>query len=146
MILAGRILVELDRNDQAADAFLQAARMCVKDGLTLIEIHAQAGTALLALANERGPQAQTFADRVLNLHQQDPESAADLPIWVILTTWQALGGREAEQTRALIGSVWERLEEKAAWISNAVFERSFWENVSAHQRLAAIRKAYESGD
>jgi tetratricopeptide (TPR) repeat protein len=142
LILAGRILAALERSDLAEDAFRQAERMCAEYDLPLASIQVQAG--LVALAEDPDAASQDFSKQTLVLHHRDPETAANLPIWVILVAWDGLGDSKAEHRRALIASVWERLQEKSTWISNAVFERSFWENVADHQRIAAIWQAVEA--
>ncbi len=120
---------------EAADAYRQALTLRRELGELYLTMEPLAGLARVALAQGDLIQAQAHVDEILGYLETNNLDGTEEPFRVYLTCYRVLRASQDPRAQDILNTAHHSLQEQAAQISDQEMQRSFLENVTAHQEI-----------
>lgn len=128
--------------ERAGDAYQQALALRKELGQETMTMEPLAGLARLAMASGSPGGALRFVEPILEYLEQKTLDGNDEPFRVWLTCYQVLKANQDLRAGNILERAYRLLNSRAGQIQDEALQRSFLENVDAHQGLVGAWQAY----
>jgi len=142
----GNVALDSGELDRAEEMYRAAVAVFEAVGHEARVIEAVAGLAAVALARHDLAQAQTHVETILEYlaHTTLTTNTTEEPFRVELICYQVLHTLGDSRAEGILESAYQRLQDRAARITDARLRRSFLENVPHHREIVAAWAAAQS--
>jgi tetratricopeptide (TPR) repeat protein len=131
----GHALLGLGRLEKAAEAYQNSVALRRELGRPNLAMESLAGLARVALAQGDLAQAQAHAEEILRHLETGTLHGAIAPFEVYLTCYCVLKAGQDPRAQEVLATAHDRLQERAARITDEEMRHSFLENVVAHREI-----------
>jgi len=131
----GHALAGLGQLDEAARAYRESVTLRREMGWANVAMEPLAGLARVALAQEDLAQAQAQVQEILSYLETGTLDGTIAPCEIYLTCYRVLEANEDPRAPEILASAFDRLQERAARITDEGMRRSFLEDVRPHREI-----------
>lgn len=133
----GRALIELERFDEAAEAYAEALKIRQRIGERQRLAEPQAGLAEVALRQGHAAEAQNAIEPVLQQLEANPTLCGTAtPLPVLLVCYEVLRANGDYRAGSLLTHAYMLLQAQAQALPDPALRRTFLEAVAAHRAIA----------
>jgi len=136
LIRLGRVLLTLERWDDAAEQFHQALQVRLAYAQPHVTIEAWVGLAGVCLAQGQAAKALSYVTKVLSHLQRHPDLAAtEEQVWAHLICYQVLVANTDPRAWGVLDASYRLVMQRAADVEDEAARRSFLGNVPVNREV-----------
>ena len=137
-MILGHTQVAMQQWSDATASYQAAIAYYAQLDNAVLAVEAQAGLAQVAQAQGNLAQAQQWVETLLPILAEQPHAGFTTPFGTYLTCYQVLAANQDARAAALIEIAYKLLQEYAASIHDAPWQKTFLENVSVHRQIQQL--------